>query len=474
MREFLAFDFGAESGRAVVGSIGNSRLDIEEIHRFPNRQINIAGHLHWDIQYLFEELKRGLSLAVERGHSGIESIGIDAWGVDFGFVGRTGKLIGLPFSYRDHRTDGVMEQVFKKITREEIYSLTAIQFLQINTLYQLYSTAETDPELISACDKLLFMPDLFAFLLTDEKFSEYTIASTSQMLDVRRKTWSETILSKLALPIHIMAPVVFPGTIIGNVRRDVLNEVGISREISVVAVGCHDTASAVAAVPAAGTNWAYLSSGTWSLIGIESDCPIVAKETMGDFTNEGGVAGTIRFLKNVAGMWLLQECRKVWRQTGIDYSYDRLAELALESRTFASEIDPDDPSFLNPSDMPDAIRKYCEKTGQCLPSNNGEIVRCIFRSLASKYRYVIGKIECVTGNKIDKLHIVGGGSRNEILNQITADVCGIPVFAGPVEATAVGNIMVQAIAAGEIKSLSEGRNIVARSFPIVEYSPRHV
>jgi rhamnulokinase len=471
MKKFLAVDFGAESGRAVVGWIDGGRIRMEEIHRFSNRQVTIEGHLHWDINYLFEELKQSLSLAAKHGHDDIESIGIDTWGVDFALVGKDRRLLGLPFSYRDHRTDGIMEQVFKKMAPEEIYSSTGIQFMQFNTLYQLYSVMCSQPEVISACDRLLFLPDLFGFLLTGKEFSEYTIASTSQMLDVRAKSWSEQVLTRVGLPTGIMAPIVFPGTKVGPVQQDILKEAGFTRRMDLVAVGCHDTASAIAAVPASGSNWAYISSGTWSLIGIEADGPIIAEETAGDFTNEGGVGGKIMFLRNVAGMWLLQECRRIWREHGREYSYERLVEMAGEKDDFPSLIDPDDRLFLNPPSMPDAIENYCERTGQAGPSSDWETVRCIFQSLAVKYKSIIQKIQRITGRKIETLHIVGGGSQNGTLNQMTADACGILVSAGPVEATALGNVMVQAIADGEIKSLSEGREIIGRSFPAVNYYP---
>lgn len=469
--KFLAFDFGAESGRAIVGILDGERISLEEMHRFPNRQTKILGHLHWDVLALFEEIKTGMKIAVQKGHGDIESVGIDTWGVDFGLVGKNGELLGFPFAYRDCRTDGMMERVFEKMSREEIYSATGIQFMQINTLYQLYSVALSDPKLLSICDRLLFMPDLFCFLLTGRKCSEYTIASTSQLLNAAKRNWDESIFSRLALPMNIMAPVVQPGTVIGALLSEISAEVGLKKGIDVIAVGCHDTASAVAAVPARGKNWAYLSSGTWSLIGIESERPLITAETMSDFTNEGGVGNTIRFLRNVMGLWLLQECRKSWKKSGEEYSYDQLVAMAAEAEGSACTIDSDDASFLNPADMLEAIKNYCRKTNQHVPESKGEFVRCIFESLAMKYKSVLEKIDSVTGNAIEQLHIVGGGSQNDMLNQLTSDACGIPVAAGPVEAAALGNIIVQAIADGTLKSVSDGREMVARSFPVKNYYP---
>ncbi len=471
LRKFLAFDLGAASGRAIIAAIANGNIALEEVHRFPTRQVTVDGHLRWDLPYLFDELKNGLARAVERGHGDIESVGIDTWGVDFGLIGKDGLLLDLPYAYRDHRTDGMMEKVFERMSGEEIYSSTGIQMMQINSLYQLFAMSRSNPELLESCDKLLFMPDLLVYLLTGEKHSEYTIASTSQMLNAKERRWEEKIFSRLNLPVEIMPPIVYPGKVIGTILPGIVNEVGLKKDVKVVAVGSHDTASAIAAVPVAGENWAYLSSGTWSLVGVESESPIIRSDLMNEFTNEGGVGGKITFLKNVTGLWLLQETQRNWKEKGEEYSFNQLVKMARVSSGVGSIVDPDDPSFLNPPDMPSAIKAYCRNAGARVPESNGEIVRCIFDSLAAKYDSVLAKIGELTGRRVDVLHILGGGSQNELLNQLTADACGIPVMAGPSEATALGNVMVQAIAAGEVDSVARGRELVASSFPSRRFSP---
>lgn len=472
--KFIAADFGAETGRVIVGILDGDKLSLDEVHRFPNTQTKTGVHIHWDVPYLFGELKRGLSLAVQQGHGDIESIGVDTWGVDFGLLDKQGQLIESPFAYRDPRTNGMMNKVFENIPREEIYSLTGIQFMQINSLFQLYSVAIERPEVLAGCETLLFMPDLFNYLLTGQKASEYTIASTSQMLNARSKHWDETLFAKLGLPFHIMAPLVHPGSVIGKLLPDIAREVGLNKDVDIIAVGCHDTASAVAAVPAAGDEWAYLSSGTWSLLGVETRQPLMNVESLRhNFTNEGGVDSSIRFLRNVMGLWLLQETRRSWREHGKEFSYDELATLASSSLAFRSIINPDDNSFLNPPDMPEAIRTFCRKTGQDVPEKEGELVRCIFESLAFKFKTVLERIVPIAKINIRTLHVVGGGSHSDLLNQCTADACGISVVAGPIEATALGNVLVQAISKGKVESLRKGREMVARSFPLKSYEPRN-
>jgi rhamnulokinase len=472
--KFLAFDIGAESGRAIVGVLNNHKISLEEIHRFANKQIKILGHLHWDVLYLFEELKKGLSIAVKSGHSDIRSIGIDTWGVDFGLLGKNNELLGFPFTYRDSNTTGIMDKVFRKIPRKEIYSITGIQYLQFNSLFQLYSIFNKNKKLFNICETLLFIPDLLNFYFTGKKNSEYSIASTSQMLNAKTRKWDRNIFRKLGLPINIMPSIVPSGTILGKLLPEFSNEIGLKNEVDVVAVGCHDTASAVAAVPFYSKNSAFLSSGTWSIIGIESDLPIINKKSLdNNFSNEGGVENKIRFLTNVMGMWLMQETRKVWLKEGKDLSYDELIKMASTSEEFKSIINPDDGMFLNPTDMIEAIKEYCKKKKQPVPVSKGEIVRCILESLALKYKIEIEKINCMTEKHIETLHIVGGGSQNEMLNQFTADASGIPVIAGPVEATATGNILVQAIAGRKIKSIKEGRDIVTYSFPLKTYLPKN-
>ena len=472
--KFLAVDFGAETGRVIVGILDGERIALEEVHRFPNLQTKINGHLHWNIPYLFAELKKGLSLAVQKGHGDIQSIGIDTWGVDFGLLDKEGCLLDSPFSYRDSRTNGIMEKMFEKMSRKEIYSCTGIQFMQINSLVQLMSVALDDAKMFESCETLLFMPDLFNYFLTGRKISEYTIASTSQLLNAQTREWDDRLFAKLGLPLHIMAPIVHPGTVIGQLLPEIADEVGLKRDVNVIAVGCHDTASAVAAVPAAGEDWAYLSSGTWSLLGVELDHPLMNEESLRhNFTNEGGIGSSIRFLRNVMGLWLLQETRRCWQKEGKSFSYAALAEMATASPAFRSIVDPDDGSFLNPSDMPQAIQAFCKKTGQLVPEHEGEFVRCIFESLAFKFKIILERISSITKKDIRVLHVVGGGSHSDLLNQCTADACGISVVAGPIEATALGNVLVQAISKGKVESLQKGREMVARSFPFKSYQPQN-
>jgi rhamnulokinase len=471
LSKYLAFDFGAESGRAIIGILDGGTFHIEEIHRFQNRQTKILGHLHWDVLALFEEIKTGLKLAVQKGHSDIESIGIDTWGVDFGFVGKNNALLGFPYCYRDVRTNGIMEKAFKKISRKELYGITGIQFMQFNSVFQLYSAKLSKDSALNCGGRLLFMPDLFNFLLTGVAKNEYTFATTSQLLNAGTKAYDRKIFSSLGLPKKLIMPIIMPGNVIGKLLPEICEETGL-RNVDVVAVGCHDTASAIAAVPAQRKNWAYLSSGTWSLLGIETQKPIISEQSLkNNFTNEGGVFGTIRFLKNVMGLWLLQQTRKSFQQKGSACEYDELTKLALKSKEFVSILNPNDDSFLNPPDMPDAIQAFCRNTRQPVPQTQGEFARCILESLALKYKAVLENIIAVTGTSIEQLHVVGGGSKNELLNQFTADACGIPVIAGPVEATAIGNVLVQAIAKKKIESIKSGREIIAHSFPMKTFLP---
>ena len=471
MPRYLAFDLGAESGRAIVGTIAGGRVGIEEVHRFPNRQVSEAGHLHWDVPYLFGELKKGLSLALGRGE--LASLGIDSWGVDFALVGADGALREPPYSYRDSRTDGVMPRVFAKMSREEIFAATGTQCMQINSLFQLYAARQAEPRGLDASTRLLLIADLFNFLFTGVQCSEYTLATTSQLLNAPRREWDRELFARVGLPLSLMAPIVQPGTVIGPVSPGILREVGgAAKPVSVVAVGCHDTASAVAAVPAGGDDWAFLSSGTWSVIGAELGGPILTADALAHgFGNEGGVGGTIRFLRNVMGMWLLEELRRGWQREGKVYGHDDVAALASAAGKAEATIDPEDRAFLNPPDMAEAIRGYCRRTGQREPRTDGELVRCVLESLALKYGAVLSTLNRVAGRSVARLHIVGGGSRNDLLNQMTSDVCGVPVSAGPVEAAALGNILVQAMAGGVVASVAEGREIVRRSFPVKEFRP---
>ena len=469
--KFLAVDLGAESGRVIAGIIRDNKIQIEEIHRFPNKQIKKGDSLFWDVEALFKEIKTGFTLAVQKGHGDVESIGIDTWGVDFCLVGKKDQLIELPHTYRDSRTNGIPEKVFEKISPAEIYMRTGIQFMQINSLYQLYSIKLTNQSIFNETETLLFMPDFFNFMLTGEKKSEYTIASTSQLLNVKTKQFDPDILSALGLPVNIMAPVIEPGTVVGKLLPEVAAETGLN-VVDIIAVGCHDTASAVAAIPCQGDDWAYLSSGTWSLLGLENDEPLTDFQYK-DFTNEGGVNGKIRFLQNISGLWMLQEIKKSWEKKGEICSYEEITDLALNSKSFVSVIDPDDDLFVSPPDMVEAINEYCIKTGQKIPETKGEYSRSILESLALKYRIILKKIEKISNKKINRLHIVGGGSKNELLNQLTADATGKIVIAGPVEATALGNIIVQATARSKIESLEDGREMISTSFPLKFYQPEN-
>lgn len=470
--KYLAFDFGAASGRAILGIVSRDKLELEEIHRFPNQPITIFRHMYWNILTLFDELKKGLALVAQKGHRDLAGIGVDTWGVDFGFVGKDDTLLGNPVAYRDKRTDGMMEKAFGKLARQEIYTLTGIQFLKLNTLYQLFSMVQSNSPLLGIAQNLLFMPDLFNYLMTGEKCSEYTIASTSQLLNARTKKWEQNLFSKLNLPYSIMAPIVAPGTVLGLLSKDLSDETGLSR-VEVIAPACHDTAGAVAAVPAQSDDWAYLSSGTWSLIGIEVEEPIINEESLNNnFTNEGGADHKIRFLRNTMGLWLLQQVRKTWERQGESVSYDDMISIAEKAPPFKCIIDPDDALFLNPPDMPAAIAEYCRKNQQPIPENRGEVVRSILESLALKYRFIIEKINAMRNRPVETLHIVGGGSQNEMLNQFSANATGLPVIAGPAEATATGNILIQAMAKKELDSLQQGRELVARSFPMKRYEPQ--
>ncbi len=469
--KYLSFDFGAESGRAIVGILDGEKISIEEIHRFKNKQINIFHNYYWNIFELFEELKNGMKIAVRDGHSDILSIGIDTWGVDFGLIGENGQLLELPHSYRDPRTEGMMEKVFEIIPRDQIYEKTGIQFMELNSIYQLFSMKKINEKLLKNARKLLFMPDLFNYFLTGEMKNEYTIASTSQLLNVNTKEFEKKIFAKLGLSIDLMSPIIQPGQLVGKLLKEISDETGISNA-NVIAVGCHDTASAVAAVPADGENWAYLSSGTWSLIGIETDKPIINKLYQDEFTNEGGIGNKIRFLRNTMGMWLIQRLRSAWERDGACFDYADIANIASRGEQFKYFINPDARLFMNPLNMEEAIDEFCKRTNQECPKNKFEYARTIYDSLALKYKLILKMIEEVSGRKIEKLHVVSGGAQNEFLNQLTADATGIQVLAGPIEATALGSILVQAIAAKKIKSIEHAREIVRSSFDIIVYNPR--
>ncbi|MCP4725459.1 MAG: rhamnulokinase [bacterium] len=471
MSDYLAFDLGAESGRAVIGTINDNRINISEIHRFSNIQIEDSGHIYWDIPYLFGELRKSLSIAVDIGYNELNGIGIDTWGVDYGIIGKDQRIMEAPYAYRDSRTNGMMEEVFKVIPEKDLYSLTGIQFMQFNTIFQIYGQINQNRDFFNNAESLLFMPDLLNYLMSGEVVSEYTIASTSQLLNIHNKIWEKEIFTKLELPLTIMPSIVQPGTVIGKLLPDIARETGLST-VDIIAPACHDTACAVAAVPAGRGNRAYISSGTWSLVGIETDEPIVNELSLeNNFTNEGGVNGKIRFLKNMMGLWLLQGCMKIWSKDEKDINYGDLVKLAAESEPFKCIIDPDHNGFLNHPDMIEEITKFCRNTGQPIPETKGEVARCIFESLAFKYRIIIEQINLMIDESVDTIHIVGGGSQNLLLDQFTSNASGLPVSAGPVEATALGNIIVQAAAKNDIADIEEGRRIIAGSFPLEHFEP---
>jgi rhamnulokinase len=473
-RRFLAADLGAESGRVVLGTIKNERLEVRELYRFPNGPVQLLGRLHWNLPGLFEEIKKGARSCVQDAGVQPESLAVDTWGVDFGLVAADGSLLGLPYAYRDPHTLGIMDEFFKRMPREEIYALTGIQFLTFNSLFQLAALVRDRSPLLEAASGLLFMPDLFHYLLTGRRSSELTIATTSQLYDPRKSGWSRELLAALGLPESLMQDIRRPGTIIGPLTAEVAEETGLSRETRVIATATHDTASAVAAVPAEGHDWAYISSGTWSLMGIESSAPIINSRTLKlNFTNEGGIEGRTRFLKNVTGLWLLHQCRRKWQGGSANGpSYADLVESAEESPGFRTLIDPDAPDFLNPADMPGAIQAFARRTGQPEPDSRPAFVRCILESLALKYRYVLDQLREVSPHSIARIHVIGGGSRNGLLCRFTAEAAGLTVVAGPAEATASGNIMVQALALGVVRDPEEIRAIMRNSVKLTSYEPR--
>lgn len=467
---FLAFDLGAESGRAIVGKLGGGRLTLDVIHRFSNIPVRVADGLHWDALRLFQEMKDGLRMSCRDGAK-IASAGLDTWGVDFALLDKTGALLGNPIHYRDTRTEGAMEEVFAIVPREEVFRRTGIQFMQLNTLYQLYVMNRDNPALLDAAEKILMLPDLLNYWFTGEAVCEFTEATTSQCFDPRQGGWATDMLDKLGLPAHKLGPIVQPGSRLGNLAKYVCEDCDAA-PIPLIAPACHDTGSAVAAVPAEGGRFAYISSGTWSLVGIEVDQPVINDRSLKyNFTNEGGVAGTYRLLKNVMGLWIVQECRRQWEREGVSYDYAKLTEMASEAAPFGSLLDPDSVDFFAPGDMPGRIRDYCRRTGQRIPESPGEVVRAALDSLALKYRWVLERLEELTGHPIPVVHIVGGGTQNTLLSQLTADTCARDVICGPVEATAVGNVLMQAVGLGVVASISDARKIVRDSFELARFIP---
>jgi rhamnulokinase len=464
---YLAFDFGAESGRAVLARLQSGILTTEEVHRFRNEPVEYGGSLHWDAPRLWFEVRKALTCVEQVELAGI---GVDAWGVDYALLGERGELLQNPYHYRDRRTEGVMDDVFRKVAKDQIYRATGIQFMPINTLYQLYAAQRDTPTIIAAAKQWLTIPDLFNYWLTGNAVCEFTNATTTQLVDPVKRTWAVDLMQKVGLNSGLPAPIVEPGSILGTLLPSLAQNSSLAGT-PVIAPACHDTGSAVAAITARdGT--AFLSSGTWSLIGTELDAPVITSEALRlNFTNEGGVNGTTRLLKNVMGLWMLQGCRNCWSARGQNSDYGELVELAGCAPAFAHLVDPDDEVFLHPTDMLTAIDQFCRKTHQPAPATPGAYVRCILESLALKYRLVLRSLEQLCGKHIDQVRVIGGGSKNRLLNQFTADATGKRVLAGPAEATALGNIAMQILATGEASSLPQVRGIIDRSFPTEVIDP---
>jgi len=475
IKKYIAVDLGAESGRVMLGSVSARKIVLEEIHRFSNGPIEERGSLRWDFNKLFSEVKAGIRKAVKAAGAQVWGIGVDSWGVDFGLLDADSRLIENPYHYRDSQTNGMMEKAFELMSKREIYENTGVQFMQLNSVYQLLAMRLAHSIALAKAKNLIFIADLVSYYLCGKIFGEYSLASTSQFMDMRTGQWSKEVLDKLSLPIIIMPKIVEPGTVVGQLGARIGSELGCG-PIPVITIGSHDTASAVAAVPAVeDTNWAYLSSGTWSLMGVEVSQAIVNDKTFEyEFTNEGGVENTIRLLKNIMGLWLMQECKRQWQREGTDLSYAELAAMAEKAEPFVRHIDVDYSGFLAPGDMPKRINDYLAETGQNTIDDKGQMIRTILEGLAFKYRLVLARIEDVTGKTVDCLHIVGGGMQNELLNQFAANATGKKVIAGPAEATATGNILMQAKATRQIKTLAEAREIVRNSFDLKEYQPQDV
>lgn len=470
MRNFIAIDLGAESGRAMLGALSENRLTLEELHRFPNQPVRLPTGIYWDAFRLFHEILEGLTKAGRERKLALDGIGVDTWGVDFGLLGPDGALVDNPRHYRDARNNGMMERAFAVMPREEIFRHTGLQFMQLNSLFQLYAIKLSGSPALEVAAKLLFMPDLFNYWLTGVQKAELTIASTSQFYNPVEKRWATEVFEKLGLPTRILPEIVQPGTLLGPVLPEIAESCGIGAA-PVYATAGHDTAAAVAAVPGEGDDWCYISSGTWSLMGVEQPTPIINEKVLAlNFTNEVGFGGSIRLLKNIAGLWLVQECRKAWAAEGRMFDYAQLAEMASRAKPFVAVINPD--AFLEIGHMPSKIAAFCERTGQKAPEDPGQMVRVILESLALRYRMVLESLEDVLERRIQTINIVGGGSRNHVLNQFVADATGRRVVAGPTEATAAGNVLVQAIGAGLLKDLAEARAVVKASFPVSVFEPR--
>lgn len=475
---FLAVDLGASSGRVVAGLFDGKKIKLEDVHRFDNGGSWFGDGMFWDVISLWKEIQNGLRAANAKYGSRISGVGVDTWGVDYALLGPSDELLGNPRCYRDPRNIGMFARAFSMVPKERVFSETGLQFMEINTLYQLIAEKQSSSRLFDVAKSFLMMPDLFHFLLSGEKSNEYTDCTTSQLLNPQTKSWSETLLRGFGLPSEIFGSISMPGTRLGKLRKRVAEDTGLS-DVEVILPGAHDTASAVMAAPAASApgatpDWCYISSGTWSLMGLEMPSPVINEQCAKyNFTNEGGVGGTVRLLKNIAGLWIVQECRRIWRQAGNEFGWQELVRRANESPALISLINPDSPRFTAPKDMPQAIRDYCKETGQPIPATEGAVIRCALESLALRYRMVLGWAEELGNCKVKTIHIVGGGTQNRLLNQMAADACERRVVAGPVEATAIGNVMMQAVSAGQLESIAAARDVVRASFAVEEYLPKH-
>ncbi len=476
-RNYLAIDLGAESGRAMLGRFDGNRLELSEEHRFPNAPAGVplksgAVSLRWDVLRLWTEIKHGIRRVAKKEGVELEGIGLDTWGVDFGLLDRNGALVSNPYYYRDSRTDGMLEEAYKRVPRHKIFESTGIQFMQINTLYQLLSMVLHKAPELEIAETFLTMPDIFNYWLTGRQVSEFTIATTTQCYDPRQRTWADDLLSGLGIPRRIFPEVIQPGTVLGKVLDSVAEDIGT--HAAVIAPACHDTGSAVAAVPAESEHFVWISSGTWSIMGTNVNEPVINAQSLeNNFTNEGGVGGQYRFCKNIMGLWLVQECRRTWAAAGEEHTYAELTEMAANAPAFGSLVDPDAGDFLHPGDMPSRIREYCRRTGQSIPQEKGAVVRCALESIALKYRELLGRVEEMVEMRLEPVHIVGGGTQNKLLNQFSADATGRRVVTGPIEATALGNILTQAVALGHISDTQQARQIVRNSCELAEYQPRN-
>lgn len=469
-KRVLAFDFGASSGRAIIGCFDGDKITLEEVHRFSNDPVSVGGTVYWDVLRLFYEIKQGIIKAKIAG--GFDSIGIDTWGVDFGLIDSEGKLMENPVHYRDARTVGLVDEAFKTMPKEKLYGITGIQFMELNTLFQLISLKKYRPWMLERADKMLFMPDLFGYMLTGKMCAEYSIASTSQLIDLDKRTWSKEILDAFGIKESVFAPLVQPGTVLGELSKEICEECGVD-PVPVISVCGHDTQSAITSVPCEDGDFAFLSSGTWSLFGTELDKPIVNETSMNiNITNEGGFDGSTGFLKNIIGLWLIQESRRQWKREGKEYSYADLEKLALAAEPFKCFIDPDAPEFVPHGNIPERVREFCRKTGQFVPETVGEIMRCIYESLAMKYRLTFEKLRECTERDYPVIHVIGGGTKDGLLCQMTANSCDRTVKAGPIEATVMGNVAVQLMSDGSVKNIGQARKIVADSSELKTFEPK--